>query len=100
LPAIPSRTALLYVTISASGGGTVVWPSGSGFFATFTGTMFTIGTSYAVAYTVNGVTAPATVVTAAAPSNPSDAGAEIDVTTPFSNLSLAPGNIVGIVVAR
>jgi hypothetical protein len=89
------------VTITASDGGTVVFPNALGALATFTGTMFTAGTQYAVAYSMNGVATGAPIlVNATTPSNPGDAGAEIDVLTPFNSISLPPDSIVGIVIGK
>jgi hypothetical protein len=101
LPTISGRTSQLFVTITASDGATVVWGSGTAFLATFIGTMFTPGTQYAVAFTTNGtILSTPIIATASTPSNPSDPGGEIDVATPFSNLTLPPDGIVGIVVGR
>jgi hypothetical protein len=97
LPTISGRTSQLFVTITASDGATVVWGSGTGFLATFIGTMFAPGTQYAVAFTTNGTT-PSTPILVTATTGVS--GGEIDVATPFSNLSLPPDGIVGIVVGR
>jgi hypothetical protein len=99
LPAIPNHTAILYITLATSSGGTLQFGMASGMTATLTGTLFTAGTQYSVAYTVNGTTTVQTV-TASVPSNPSDAGAEIDALTPFNNLVLPADSIVGIVVAK
>jgi hypothetical protein len=103
LPPIASRTPVVYVTLATSAGGSLQFASLPGLTATFAGTLFTLGTQYAVVYTVNGAALSGVGVqlaTATTPSRLGDPGAEIDVPTPFANLVLPAGAVLGIVVGK
>ena len=91
----------MYVTLATTTGGTLQIQTLTSLTATFAGTLFTLGTQYAIAYTLNGAALGGVqLATATTPSTLGDPGAEIDVPTPFTTLVFPSGGVLGIVVGK